>query len=162
MSDGPNGTPRGGSEAGLSELERDLEQLASDVETLADTGSASSRLVREEAVGAELLAGRELATQVGIALELADSLQALARRQADLLADDYRETFAALLDPANRDRTGNVIGDHAGRRCRHLLDGWSEGLGVLAAGLAASNQAALRLWAPFAAVVRDDWSRRGG
>lgn len=144
----------------LAELENDLQDLASDVQSLAEDVADSSRLVRDETVGAELLAGREVVAQVGIAFELAESLQALAMRQSGLLASDFRTTFEALFDPANRGREGAVLAEHVERRCRHLLDGWNEGWGLVASGLAASGRSAAGLWTPFAAVVQRDWVGR--
>lgn len=148
-------------DAQLAELKRmreDLSEIARSVDGLATDLARGTRLVREEAVGAELLAGRELVAQAGILWSLAESMHRLAVSQAELLVRDHWRTASELLDPRRRGATATVLSDHFERRFRHSARGWAEGAELLANGCNESAAAAQRMWASFSAVVRNDWS----
>lgn len=147
--------------AQLAELKRmreELNEISRSVDELATDLARGSRLVGEEAVGAELLAGRELVAQAGIFWSLAESLQRLALGQTELLVRDHLHTLGELFDPSLRGRPAAILGAHLERRLRHSAEGLAEGADLVAASLDESSAAARRMWESFTAVVRNDWS----
>lgn len=143
----------------LQTLQRNLERLTREAEDLADTLEQDRRLAAEEAVGAELLATRDVVAHLGIAWDTLEGLGALYARQARLLADDYADTWKALTREGGPGRAPEVIGAHLERRVDHLTAGVNEGIELLSTQTGRACDALIRLWAPFTAVVRQDWRR---
>jgi len=147
-------------EPDLRTLRRDLDRLTREAEELAKSLQGQSRLTGEEALGAELLAGRELTAQAGIIWETAEQLGDLCLRQARLFAEDHTATLRSLLDTSARHSLQSVVGRHLERRLRHNLDGLEHFIGIMSTQSQRTCRSVIHLWAPFLAVVRRDWAER--
>jgi hypothetical protein len=143
----------------LETLRRNLDRLTREAEDLADTIERDRRLAGEEAVGAELLATRDLVAHLGIAWETLEGLGDLYARQARLLAGDYADTWKALTREGVSRSVHEVIGAHLERRVDHVTAGVNEGIELLSSQSERACHVLIRLWAPFTAVVRQDWRR---
>lgn len=131
------------------------------VATLPADWSNTSRLVREEAVGAELLATREFIEQWGVLLETFDGLNDLAVRQLRYLAEDHYATLRRAATEPGQHNCRDIAYAHAERRIRHLAEGAADFSTLAATGLRRFGDAAFGLWRPFAAVLRRDWQGPG-
>jgi hypothetical protein len=150
----------------LTDLHHELDRLTHEVEELAASLDGETRLARrlagEEAVGAELLATRDLVAHLGIAWDTAEQLGDIYVRQLRLLMDDYRTTAAALLSSEGLAPLPQVVNAHLDRRLRHAGEGLEQGIEVFSRQSAKACGSLLELWAPFLAVVRSDWMQRRG
>lgn len=123
------------------------------------------RIAGEEAVGAELLATRDLIAHVGIAWDTAEQMGDLAARQARYLLDDYLTCAAAMAgrsdgDPAEQRR--RAFENHIERRVGHVVEGVEQTIELLSTQSERAWDALFQLWSPFLAVVRQDWTRSDG
>lgn len=141
----------------LATLRRNLDRLTDEAESLAGSVERESRLVSEETVGAELLATRDLVANFGIAWDAAEQLGSVYARQARYLVDDHAATLKSLMEGASQ-RPLELLGAHLERRFEHLTEGMNEGLDIVSTQTGRACEALLQLWAPFVAVVRQDWS----
>lgn len=137
-----------------------LERLTEDAEDLARRLDRGSSLAREEAVGAELLASRELIAQFGLAWETATELGDLYVRQVRYLVEDNVATLGKLADGSAQGRLADVVADHVERRLGHLGEGLNHGIEVLSKQSESACAALQAMWAPFFAVVRQDWNQQ--
>lgn len=142
----------------LDGLRRDLDRLTREADELADTLQQESRLAREESVGAEILATRDLVAHFGILWDTVDQLGNLAGRQARHFALDYAATLSELTRPAGG--AGTAVGNHLDRRLTHIAEGFGEALEVMSRQSEKACGAAFALWSPFFSVVRQDWTGR--
>lgn len=148
----------------LEVLRRNLEQLTREAEALAGNLERDRHLAGEEAVGAELLATRDLVAHLGIALDTATGLADVYARQLRHLFEDYATTWSSLSGGQSPAQPLSVLNDHLTRRVEHVTAGVNESIELVSAQSERAWEALYRLWAPFAAVVRQDWSgpqRRG-
>jgi hypothetical protein len=142
-----------------SAFTRRVEQIADDLGSVARTWTAESRLVRDEAMGAELLLTREVIEQIGIWFETADRLNDLAVRQAGHL---FRDCVATLQHAASEPGLHNVrdiVLGHCQRRLAHLAEGSDEFSALVRSESRKVTDALFGLWRPFAAVVGRDWQK---
>lgn len=140
-----------------SPLSRSVLQIARDVESAARTWSRESRQVRDEAMGAELLATREIVEQFGILFESVDRLNDLAVRQTGHLVRDYAATLRqAVTEPGLHNCRDLVLG-HWQRRIGHLVEGGDEFAALVRSETAKFGDALFGLWGPFAATLARDW-----
>lgn len=144
----------------LADTRHGFSRLSHEAEELAHSLEGESRLAGEEAVGAELLATRDLVAHLGIAWDTAEQLGDIYVRQLRLLADDFRTTAAQLLPGEQRPPLRQVISAHLDRRLRHTGEGLEQGIEVCSRQSARACGSLLELWAPFLAVVRSDWTQR--
>ncbi|MDH3644815.1 MAG: hypothetical protein OES38_22100 [Gammaproteobacteria bacterium] len=93
------------SETRLSAFSKDIQRIAEDVEHLADDIGHDSRLVRDEMVGAEILATKEITEKIGILWEVAERLSDIGSEQARLLWDDYVTTYKEFSNAPGRTTT---------------------------------------------------------
>lgn len=145
-------------DAQLAALRQDLERLGREARTLAGNARGRARLAGEEAVGAELLAGRDLVAHLGMVWSTLERFQDLSLRQARLLLEDHRATWESLLSGPRPGDLGGVMSDHFGRRARHLSEGVTQGLEVLSSQRAEACESLARIWAPFLAIVASEWT----
>lgn len=138
--------------ARLSALRSEVDRLTSEAEALAES-------LEQEAVGAELLASRDVLAGVGILWETAEQLSDLYVNQTRHLVSDHLTTWQALADRRREEGWQDVVGRHVERRVRHLAEGMEQGVNVLGRQSLHACDAVKRLWGPFFAVVRRDWSR---
>ena len=148
-------------ESRLSAFRKDLDRLAREAEALTESLGADSRLAREEAVGAEILATRDLMTHLGIVWDTVEQLGDLAGRQARLFVEDYLTTMSILLDGTAREQ-GAVLGAHVERRLTHIAQGLDQSIEVLSTQSQKACDSLFRIWSPFFSVVRQDWTRQRG
>jgi len=142
----------------LDTLRRNLDRLTEEAEELADSFERDRRLAGEEAVGAELLATRDLVAHLGIALDTATGLADVQARQLRLLLEDYAATWSSLQGNGGAPEPFSVLNDHVSRRLEHVTEGVNESIELISTQSERAWEALYRLWAPFAAVVRQDWS----
>ena len=143
-----------------STFRQDPQDVGRQAEDLIRSFEADSRLAREEVVGAELLFGRDLVANIGILWDTAEQLGDLCARQARHLVEDHLATLTTLAS-SRPEQVPAVLSRHFERRLRHVGQGWAQGAHLLAAQSEKAGETLLRFWAPFAAVVRQDWSGRG-
>jgi len=145
-----------------SAFNRSVEQIAHEVQAVARSWSEESRLVRDEAMGAELLLSREIVEQFGILFESADRLNDLFLRQAGHLFRDFAATARHAAAEPGLHNCRDVAIDHWQRRIAHIAEGSSELTALLRSEGAKFGEALFGLWRPFAAVLDRDWqdSRR--
>jgi hypothetical protein len=141
-----------------SAFRKDLSRLAREVEDLSASLKAESRLAREEAIGAELLASRDLVGQLGNLLEAAEQLGDLYVQQLRYWVDDHAATLSALVAGGSADSGRCVIGQHFERRMAHVTEGLAISARVLARQSTASSHTLFHLWKPFLDVMSRDWS----
>ncbi len=139
---------------------QELERLTEDAEDLARSLERRTSLAREEAVGAELLASRELIAQFGLAWETAAELGDLYVRQLRYLIEDNVATLGKLVDGSAQGRLAEVVGEHCERRIGHVGEGINHGIEVMSKQSESARAALQAMWAPFFAVVRQDWSQQ--
>ncbi|MEQ8485196.1 MAG: hypothetical protein RIB46_12610 [Pseudomonadales bacterium] len=118
---------------------------------------AAVTLAGEEAVGAELLAGRELLALAGVALATAEGVGRLLAEQGGFWLDDQRRTAATLARGATPQQAGAAVVDHVSRRVRHLTAGADQLNRLLFEQTRQACRAAATLWQPYLAVVSQDW-----
>lgn len=116
-------------------------------------------LVGEEAVGAELLAGRGLLALAGVALATAEGIGRVLAEQGGFWFDDQRRTAADLARGVTPEQAGMVAADHVRRRVQHLSAGADQLNRLLFEQSRRACRAAAVLWQPYAAVVREDWGQ---
>lgn len=136
----------------------DFDRLSEEAEALVESLDERSHLAQEEVVGAELLASRELVAGLGLAWETATQLGDIYARQARYLVEDNVATLTSLLDGSARGRGLEVIGRHLERRMGHVAEGVDQGIDLLSRHNESAWTALQTLWAPFLAVVRQDWA----
>lgn len=140
-----------------SAFTRSIEQVSDDLEAIARTWSQEGRLVRDEAMGAELLLTRELIEQFGILFETFDQLNDIAVRQAGYLLTDCVATLRHAAGEPGLHNCRDIAIDHWQRRLGHLAEG-SQALVVLARSESRKwSDALFSLWQPFATVLGRDW-----
>ncbi|MFU8816651.1 MAG: hypothetical protein ACNA7W_14980 [Pseudomonadales bacterium] len=149
-----------GREPRLSAFKKDLDRLAREVDELSGSMQAETRLAGEEAMGAELLASRELVAQLGILWDTAERFGDLYARQLRYCVADHASTWSALLGGAARGDAPAIIGEHVERRVIHLAEGVQQSAQLLSGQSAKASQTLYNLWKPFLAVLRQDWAGR--
>lgn len=137
-----------------SAFHKDLDRLAREVGKV----RTESRLAGEEAMGAELLATRDLVAHLGIAWETAEQLGDIASRQAQHFAEDHLKTLSQWLDGTAVRDPGTALGRHLERRLTHLTEGLQQSIEVASVQSEKTWQAMLTLWSPFFSVLRQDWA----
>ena len=121
-----------------------------------------AKLAGEEALGAELLAGRELLAQAGIVFDTLEQMAGLANRQARHLAHDYLTTVSDLARGRGLAEPAAVVTDHFTRRLAHLAEGCVEGATLLNAQSLRAYRVLQNVWLPFQRVIDQDWASREG
>lgn len=111
-------------------------------------GSNVSRL-RDELVGAEILAGRELVENIGILADTADALNRVCQRQLRLLAEDHMATWRQLAGVRAPQQGARVALDHLQRRVEHVAEGVSEAAEILTRENDSVASVMFDLWRPF-------------
>jgi hypothetical protein len=140
-----------------SAFTRSIDQVAEDLEAIARTWSQEGRLVRDEAMGAELLLTRELIEQFGILFETFDRLNDLAVRQAGYLLSDCLATLRHAAGERGLRNCRDIAIDHWQRRIGHIAEG-SDALVALARSESQKwSDALFSLWRPFTTVLGSDW-----
>jgi hypothetical protein len=145
-----------------STFSRSVEQIADDFGSVARSWSEESRLVRDEAMGAELLLTREFIEQIGICLETADRLNDLAIRQTGHLIRDYVATLRHVATEPGLHNVREIVLSHWQRRLEHLAEGSDEFAGLVRSETRKVADALFGMWRPFATVLGRDWSKRPG
>lgn len=145
------------SDSRLSAFEKDVESLARDMEDLAQDLTEDSRLVREEMVGAELLAAREVVENLGIVWETLEALNDLCVRQLTYLASDHGESLRRLVADPRPEHLPMLAASHCQRRLEHLAEGVSEASRLVVKGSDDAATILFSLWKPFFAVIDRDW-----
>jgi len=140
-----------------SAFNRSIDQVAEDLEAIARTWSREGRLVRDEAMGAELLLTRELIEQFGILFETFDQLNDIAVRQVHYLFSDCVATLRHAAREPGLHNCRDITIDHWQRRIGHIAEG-SEAVAALTRAEAQKwSDALFSLWRPFATVLGRDW-----
>jgi len=140
-----------------STFSRSIGQIGHDIEAVAQTWSAESRLVRDEAMGAELLLARELIEQFGVLFETADRLNDLFVRQTGHLLRDYAATLKHAAAEPGLHNCQDLVVTHWQRRIGHIAEGSDELSALVVSETRKWGDALFGLWRPFAAVVGRDW-----
>lgn len=144
----------------LSAFKKDLDRLAREVDELSGSMQAETRLAGEEAVGAELLASRELVAQLGIIWDTVEQLGDLYARQLRYWVDDHADTLSAVVSGSSARTAPAIIGAHVERRVAHVTEGLQQSARLLSSQSAKASDTLYHLWKPFLAVMRQDWSGR--
>jgi hypothetical protein len=153
------------SDTRLSAFSKEIQRIAEDVEHLAEDFGEDSRMVRDEVVGAEILATKEITEKIGILWEVAERLNAIGTEQARLLVDDYVTTFKTFAD-APLSNTGalhnytDVVMNHWLRRLEHVADGARSVSNLVTNETHLLEDVVFGMWKPFFAVVNRDWGSR--
>ncbi len=145
------------SDSPLSAFQKDIEALAHDVEELADDIGKDSRLIREEMVGAEILATRELIENLGIVWETLDELNDVIVRQVQHLARDQAKSVRDFLADPGPAQFSAVALAHCQRRLEHIAEGVSEASSLMVRSSDHASDILFGLWKPFFAVINRDW-----
>ena len=119
-----------------------------------------NQLIRDEVVGAELMATRGLAGSLGLLFETLGELDAVRREQLDYLLQDYRRLGESLL---RGEAVFNPVGlafEHWYRRSEHLADGISRAATAITGETERAEDMLFALWKPFFRVLRQDHQHR--
>jgi len=143
-----------------SAFSKDLRRIAEDVERLADDLGHDSRMMRDEAVGAEILASKEITEKIGILWEVAERLNAIGTEQARQLWDDYATTWNELTSTTAQHNYSDLVMNHWLRRLEHIADGTRSVANLLTKETNLLEDVVFGLWKPFFAVLNRDWSSR--
>jgi hypothetical protein len=123
----------------------------------------AARLAGEEAIGAELLAGRELLALAGVLWSTAEGMTRLLADQGRFLVDDHRRHAEAWLSAPEPARAAEHVSDHVKRRLTHLAEGADQLNRLMFTQTREACRVLQAFWRPYLAVVREDWrSARGG
>lgn len=155
-------------ETRLSAFSKDIQRIAEDVENLADDLGHDSRTLRDEVVGAEILATKEITETIGILWEVAERLNAIRAEQARLLFDDYAATFDeftnaftdAPSNPPGLRSYSNMAANHWQRRVEHMADGARSVANLVTKETNLLEDVIFGMWKPFFAVVHRDWDSK--
>jgi hypothetical protein len=145
-------------QAHLSAFRKDLSRLARELEDLSASLKAESRLAREEAIGAELLASRDLVGQLGSVWEAAEQLGDLYVQQVRYWVEDHAATLSAAVAGGSADNARCLLGQHIERRIAHVTEGLTVSARLLAGQSATTSRTLFRLWKPFLDVMSRDWA----
>jgi len=143
-----------------SAFSKDLRRIAEDVERLADDLGQDSRMMRDEAVGAEILVSKEITEKIGILWEVAERLNAIGTEQARQLWDDYATTWNELTSATPQHNYSDLVMNHWLRRLEHIADGTRSVANLLTKETNLLEDVVFGLWKPFFAVLNRDWSSR--
>ena len=143
-----------------SAFSRDPAELAGEPGDSARTWSEESRLLRDEAMGAELLLTRELVEQWGILFETVDGLNDLLVRQAGHFIEDHLATLRATVSNPGPPNCSDILTAHWRRRIAHLTEGGQECVSLIQTESRKYRNALFGLWRPFATVLGRDWDER--
>ena len=114
--------------------------------------SNDMRLVGEEILGAELVAGKGLSQAAGTVLDVVERGFELQREQWKLLVDDYAIYLNTITTSDMKEWPYSFSG-LVNRRLMHINEGWRK-----AATLVNDEYQPLRsVWSDFLHVVRQDW-----
>jgi len=141
-----------------SAFSRDLAELAQDLETVARSIGTETRLLRDEAMGAELVLTRELIEQWGVMIETADGLNDLLVRQAGHLLEDWLATLRQAASEPGQHNCRDLAIAHWQRRLEHLGEGGRDLYALVSAGSRKYADAAFAVWRPFVTVLGRDWN----
>lgn len=148
----------GAQSVSIESLRQQLANLEREVQVLS---SASGRArLRDEALAAGYVATEETIENVGTALAATERLQQIQQRYWQALFQDHRATFdavTAMQSPLDLTRIGF---EHWQRRVTHTADALGETANVLGDELRSLSNTFVDVWAPFAALIRRDWSQR--
>ena len=123
---------------------------------MTEKDTADKRLVGEDLVGAEYVAGREAAAVGGFWLEFFDQLGDIQRNQFDLWLEDTQESMGRL---SRADAPAEVFLDHLSRRIGHLVEGTSQVAALWAKEAERSQAVHRRLWDPYLNLLSSDRRR---
>ncbi len=141
----------------ISAFQKDIEALAHDVDELAQDFSQDSRLWREEMVGAEILATKELIENLGILWETLDEMNDVCVRQLRHLGQDHADSARQFFSDPSLAQIPAVATSHFQRRLEHIAEGVSEASRLLVKGTDNAAEILFGLWKPFFAVINLDW-----
>jgi len=113
----------------------------------------NKRRVSEDLVGAEYVAGREVAALGGFWLEFFDQLGEIQRQQFDLWVEDTQESVSRLTQATP---PAEVFMDHLNRRIGHLVEGSSQVAALWAKEAERSQAVHRRLWDPYLNLLDSD------
>lgn len=145
------------SDSPLSAFQKDVEALAQDVEELTEDLGKDSRLIREEMVGAEILATRELIENLGLVWETLDEMNDVIVRQVRHLAQDHANSAREFFADPGLAQFSAVTLSHCQRRLEHIAEGVSEASHLVVRGGDNATDILFGLWKPFFAVINRDW-----
>lgn len=115
-----------------------------------------SNTIRDEVVGAELMATRGLAGSLGLLFETLGELDAVRREQLEYWLQDYRRLGGALL---RGEAVFNPVGltfEHCYRRSEHIADGISRAATAITGETERAEELLFALWKPFFRILRQD------
>jgi len=148
------------SEPRISAFSKDIERIAQDVEHLADDLGQDSRMMRDELVGAEILATKELTEKIGILWEVAERLNAIGTEQARQFVDDYATTFREFSNAPGLHNYSDMLMNHWLRRLDHIADGTRAVANLVTKETNLLEDVVFGMWKPFLAVLNRDWTSR--
>jgi hypothetical protein len=152
------------SDTRLSAFSKDIQRVAEDIEHLAGDLGQGSRMMRDEVVGAEILATKEITERIGILWEVAERLNGIGREQARLLFEDYVATCREFTKGVgNAPRSLNypdIVLSHWLRRLEHVTDGARSVSDLVSKETNLVEDVVFGMWKPFFAVVSRDWGAR--
>jgi hypothetical protein len=143
-----------------SAFSRNPEELVREAADASRTWGEESRLLRDEAMGAELLLTRELVEQWGILFEAAEGLNDLLVRQAGHFIEDHLATVRATMAQPGPHNCSDILVAHWRRRIEHLTEGGQACAALLQTESRKFGNALFGLWRPFATVLSRDWDER--
>ena len=115
--------------------------------------AADKRRASEDLVGAEYMAGRELAAVGGFWIEFLDQLGEIQRQQFDLWVEDTQQSVSRLTQATP---PVEVLMDHVNRRIGHLVEGSSQVAALWAKEAERSQAVHRRLWDPYLNLLDSD------
>jgi DNA-binding ferritin-like protein len=148
------------SNARISAFSKDIQHIAEDVEHLAEDLSHDSRMMRDEVVGAEILATKEVTEAVGILWEVAERLNTIGGEQMRYLFDDYAATYEEFIKTPGLHNYADVVMNHWLRRMDHIADGTRSVANLVTRETNLLEDVIFGMWKPFVAVLNRDWSSR--
>jgi hypothetical protein len=142
----------------LSAFRKDLSRLTREVEDLSASLRADSRLVGEEAVGAELLASRNVVAQLSGLWDTAEQLGDLYVQQLRYWLEDHAETLSEAVRGTPARGGAGLLGRHLERRLAHITEGATAAGRLLSSQSAMASRTVWQLWKPFLDVMDRDWA----
>ena len=148
------------SDTRLSAFSKDIKRIAEDVEHLAEDLSQDSRTMRDEVVGAEIMATKEVTERIGMIWELVEGLNDISREQLRLLFDDYTTTVQDFTNAPGIHNYSDLVMNHWLRRLEHVADGARSVSNLVSKEANVFEDVVFGMWKPFFAVVNRDWGSR--
>ena len=115
--------------------------------------SRESRLLSEELLGAELVAGKELTEAAGGFWDALEKCAAIQQQQWRWYVDDWNDFWTTPLREPSADLP-SAIGELIERRSRHV----GTGVRDLAELVKKETDPLRKIWSDYLGVVRRDWN----